>query len=116
MHPPKDKVCPFHRRSMAKVCPTCPLYVNVRGKHPQTGIDVDDWGCSFSWLPAIQIEAVKVFSEGTTGIQAATESLRNEVSRQHAALTTGSPRIAQIMPLRAEQPKLLGNGEPDLSA
>ncbi len=68
---------------MAKVCSSCPLWVNVRGKHPQTGLDIDQWNCSFSWLPLIQVEAIKVFSEGTTGIQAATESFRNEMVRQN---------------------------------
>ena len=46
-----------------------------QGKHPQTGLDVQEWGCSIAWLPLLLVEN----SAKMTGVQAATESFRNEM-------------------------------------
>jgi hypothetical protein len=47
----------------------------LQGKHPQTGLDVQEWGCSIAWLPLLLVEN----SAKTAGVQAATESFRNEM-------------------------------------
>jgi hypothetical protein len=47
----------------------------LQGKHPQTGLDVQEWGCSIAWLPLLLVEN----SAKMTGVQAATESFRNEM-------------------------------------
>lgn len=54
---------------------TCPKYVQIRGKNPQTGADVDQWGCVDSFLPMLLIENAQMSRQ--TG--AAVESFRNEV-------------------------------------
>lgn len=47
----------------------------LQGKHPQTGLDVQEWGCSIAWIPLLLVEN----SAKTAGVQAATESFRNEM-------------------------------------
>ena len=57
---------------------TCPKFVNVRGRDPQTGIDHDRWGCVDGFLPLLLIENAQMSRQ--TG--AAVESFRNEVVKE----------------------------------
>lgn len=52
----------------------CRFWVQVQGKHPQTGAVVNNGDCAMAWMPVLLIENSKVNRE--TG--AAVESLRNE--------------------------------------
>ena len=54
----------------------CQLWVNIRGRDPQTGVEVDRWGCADAFMPSLLIENAQMARQ--TG--AAVESLRNEVS------------------------------------
>jgi hypothetical protein len=47
----------------------------LQGKHPQTGLDVQEWGCSIAWLPLLLVEN----SAKLNGVTSATESFRNEM-------------------------------------
>lgn len=98
---PKDKVCPFHRKSMSKVCHACPMWVLVRGHNPNTGGDVDRWDCSFALQPMLMIEN----SQQQRQTAAAVNSFHNEMSRNQAAALLGDYRrpgshIASITPIR----------------
>lgn len=53
----------------------CALFTQLRGTHPQTGADIDEWGCSLAWLPILLIENAQQVRQGA----AATESFRNEM-------------------------------------
>lgn len=72
----------------------------VRGKHPQTGEEVDEWNCAMTWLPVLLIENSQ--QQRQTG--AAVESFRNEVVKTAEAnrevtqrmLQSGEPNIIQI--------------------
>jgi hypothetical protein len=55
----------------------CAWYIHVRGMNPNTGENMDHWGCSISWLPTLTIENSQ--QQRQTG--AAVESFRNEVVR-----------------------------------
>lgn len=71
----KGHVCPLHRKDMSKVCHTCPWWVLVRGKHPQTEQPLDHWDCSIAWMPILLIENSQM--QRQTG--AAVESFRNKM-------------------------------------
>lgn len=74
-HAAPGLVCPLHRKDVAKVCHTCPLWVQVRGRNPNTGAEIDDWRCALAWLPMLLIEnAAQSRSAG-----AAVENMRNEI-------------------------------------
>ena len=53
----------------------CAWFTQLRGVHPQTGAEIDEWMCAISAMPILQIEVAKQARSGA----AATESFRNEV-------------------------------------
>jgi len=55
-HGPEDRKCPIWKKKMSDVCHACPLWVQVRGKHPQSGEDIDRWDCAMAWMPMLLIE------------------------------------------------------------
>lgn len=52
----------------------CAFWVHIRGKHPQTGADMDMPDCAVKWLPVLMIENAKEARHTA----AAVESFRNE--------------------------------------
>ena len=68
-----DGKCPLLNKKCIKH--QCLWYNMLQGKHPQTGLDVQEWGCSIAWLPLLLVEN----SAKMGGVQAATESFRNEM-------------------------------------
>lgn len=53
----------------------CAWFMKVRGNNPNTGEEIDDYGCSVAWLPVLMIENSQ--QQRHTG--AAVESFRNEM-------------------------------------
>lgn len=53
----------------------CAWFMKVRGNNPNTGQEVDEYGCSMAWLPILMIENSQ--QQRQTG--AAVESFRNEM-------------------------------------
>jgi hypothetical protein len=57
----------------------CAWFMKIRGKNPNSGEEVDEWGCSMAWLPVLIIENSQKQRE--TG--AAVESFRNEMVKSN---------------------------------
>lgn len=55
----------------------CSWFTQVRGTNPNTGKEVDEWGCAITWLPMLMIENSQ--QQRQTG--AAVESFRNEMTK-----------------------------------
>jgi len=53
----------------------CSWFTQIRGTNPNTGKEVDEWGCAVVWLPVLMIENSQ--QQRQTG--AAVESFRNEM-------------------------------------
>jgi len=53
----------------------CAWFMKVRGSNPNTGEEIDDYGCAIAWLPVMMIENSQ--QQRQTG--AAVESFRNEM-------------------------------------
>lgn len=53
----------------------CAWFTQLRGMNPNTGKDVDEWGCAIAWMPILMIENSQ--QQRSTG--AAVESFRNEM-------------------------------------
>jgi hypothetical protein len=100
-HADKGMVCPLHRVDMSKVCHNCPLWLMVRGKHPQTNADIDGWNCALAWLPVLMIEN----SQQQRSTSAAVESFRNEVVKESQA----SNQVMAALAMAAAQQQ--GNGQ-----
>lgn len=41
--------CPFWQKSMSEVCHKCPMWVQIRGKDPQSNAEIDEWHCSLGY-------------------------------------------------------------------
>ncbi len=53
----------------------CAWFLQIQGKNPNTGQDINEWGCAIAWLPILTIENSQ--QQRQTG--AAVESFRNEM-------------------------------------
>ncbi len=60
----------------------CMFWTQLRGTHPQTGQEIDEWDCAIKWLPVLLIEG----SKETRQTAAAIESFRNEMVRGQQAV------------------------------
>ena len=72
----REHWCPLIGEECMKL--KCEWFTQVRGTNPQTGEDVDEWGCAVTWLPMLLIENSQQQSQ--TG--AAVESFRNETVKR----------------------------------
>ena len=54
----------------------CQLWMQIRGRDPQTGAEIDRWSCADALVPTLLIENAQMSRQ--TG--AAVESLRNEIT------------------------------------
>lgn len=66
--------CPLHKKDVSTVCHKCPWWTRLVGKHPQTGAEIDEWGCAIAWMPTLMIETAKEARQGAAAI----ETFRNE--------------------------------------
>ena len=76
-----DGQCPLLKKKCIKH--RCIWYNMLQGKHPQTGLDVQEWGCSIAWIPLLLVEN----SQQTMQVKVATESFRNEMVRSNNVMT-----------------------------
>jgi hypothetical protein len=83
----------------------CAWFIKVVGKNPQTGADIEDWGCSMAWMPIMMVENSQ--QQRQTG--AAVESFRNEMVKNNEVgqrvllAAAGVPLQAQNMILESNQ-------------
>jgi len=59
----------------------CAWFIQIKGTHPQTGADVDEYGCAMEMMPLLMIEN----SRQTNQAGAAIESFRNEMVKANMA-------------------------------
>ncbi len=70
---PKNN-CPMNKFEPCKEL-ECAWFLRLQGNNPNTGQQVDDWGCAVAWIPLLTIENSQM--QRQTG--AAVESFRNEM-------------------------------------
>jgi len=72
----------------------CAWFVQLRGTNPNTGQDIDEWGCAMAWQPILMIEN----SQQQRQTAAAVESFRNEVvsANDEAATLSHAARLQEI--------------------
>jgi len=77
----------------------CAWFIKIAGTNPNTGREVEDWGCSMAWMPMLMIEN----SQQQRGTSAAVESFRNEMVKNNEVgqrvllATAGISQEAQTM-------------------
>ncbi|MCK2097651.1 hypothetical protein [Thauera aromatica] len=78
----------------------CAWFLKLRGANPNTGEEVDEWGCAVAWLPVLMVENSQ--QQRQTG--AAVESFRNEMVRANA---TGQQVLLATLQQTAPQLKTI---------
>lgn len=71
------KFCPLVKGDCKEI--QCSWFTQLRGTNPNTGQEVDEWGCAITWLPMLLVENSQM--QRHTG--AAVESFRNEMARSN---------------------------------
>lgn len=77
----------------------CAWFMKIVGTNPNTGKEVEEWGCSMAWLPMLMIENSQ--QQRQTG--SAVESFRNEMVKNNEVgqrvllAAAGVPQQAQTM-------------------
>lgn len=73
----------------------CAWFMKVSGAHPQTGNEIEEWGCSMGWIPILLIENAQQQRQTATAV----ESFRNEMVK--------STEVSNQILLAAAQQNLL---------
>ena len=82
----QGKFCPLIGKDCIGL--QCAWFTQVRGTNPQTGKEVDEWGCAVTWMPMLLIEN----SQQQRQTAGAVESFRNETVRV-GQMIVGMPSI-----------------------
>lgn len=83
--------CPLIKEECIQL--KCAFFTQLRGVHPQTGEEIDEYDCAIKWLPVLLIEGAKETRQGAAAI----ESFRNEmVQGQKEYITTIKENIKQL--------------------
>lgn len=84
--------CPLIKKDCIQT--KCAWFTQVRGTNPNTGQEVDEWGCAIAWMPMLVIENAQQSRQ--TG--AAVESFRNEMvtaNESNRAMLMASAQLVQ---------------------
>ena len=73
--------CPLLKKDCIQM--KCSWFTQIRGTNPNTGKEIDEWGCAIAWMPILTIENSQ--QQRHTG--AAVESFRNEMTQANATTT-----------------------------
>lgn len=87
--PPADVNCPYYKKPMKSVCFDCVKWIAVAGTNPNTGETVQGYNCADVWNILIQLEV----SQQVRQTGAATESMRNEITKRMDRTQPVEPRL-----------------------
>ena len=59
----------------------CAWFTQIRGMHPQTGEEIDEWGCAVSWMPILLIENSNKQRETNDTVQNFRNETLNRISQ-----------------------------------
>jgi hypothetical protein len=93
----QGKYCPLIKKDCIGL--QCAWFTQVRGTNPNTGKEVEEWGCAMAWMPMLMIEN----SQQQRSTSAAVESFRNEMVKNNEVgqrvllAAAGVPQATQTM-------------------
>jgi len=74
----RKHICPLLKKKCIGL--DCEWFLKLEGDNPQDpNKHIEEWGCAVPWLVLSTLQVAKDVRQGTGGVQAATESFRNEV-------------------------------------
>ena len=119
----EHKWCPLIKKECIER--KCAWYMHIRGMDPNTGKDIDHWGCAVSWMPTLLIEN----SQQQRSTSSAVESFRNEMVKANETnidilsatanmyydlLESQGVNVQLMEPPNNEDKTILDNKEPNL--
>lgn len=96
----KGPLCPLLRKPCVEG--ECAWWVHITGVHPQSGAQMDLWDCSIKWTPVMMLDA----SKNMKNVQAAVESMRNDVVDRQDNLNNALVMGAKLMQASKAVPTL----------
>ena len=112
----REHWCPLIGEECMKL--KCEWFTHVQGVNPQTGQEVDEWGCAVTWMPMLLIENSQQQRQTAAAVESArNESVRdNEANRKLIKQVTTAILQSPIAPIQVESVdesinKLEGNEE-----
>lgn len=75
-------------------CQVCYFWMHMEGTDPVSGDKIAGFDCIEVWKVKIGLHQIRIAGDGFNGVQAATESLRNEVVKHQPSL---APRVIQSL-------------------
>jgi len=100
--------CPLNKFKPCKKF-DCAWYTQIRGTDPNTGKEIDHYGCAVAWLPTLLIEN----SQQSRQTGAAVESFRNEMVDANHASQNLMRAIAQVQSSDEPVQKYIESGDKD---
>jgi hypothetical protein len=88
--------CPLIKKDCMGI--KCSWFTQMRGTNPNTGKDVDEWGCAITWLPVLLVENAQQSRQAGAAI----ESFRNEMvsaNQSNQAMLMASAQLLNQFPL-----------------
>ena len=76
----------------------CSWFTQMRGTNPNTGKEIDEWGCAMTWLPVLLVENAQQSRQAGAAI----ESFRNEMTvanQSNQAMLMASAQMINHAPL-----------------
>lgn len=93
--------CPLMHKDCIGI--QCSWFTQVRGTNPNTGQEVDEWGCAVTWLPVLLIENAQQSRQAGAAI----ESFRNEMveaTHSNQAVLMASSKLLNYPPVMEALP------------
>lgn len=72
----------------------CAWFLKIAGTEPNTGKEVEDWGCAVAWLPILLIENAQVSRQSGAAI----ESFRNAMVSANQQVLAHARNTGGILP------------------
>jgi hypothetical protein len=73
---------------MSRVCHTCPWWVEIEGRNPQSQERVDRWDCTIAFLPSLLIENSAQQRSTAAAVETVTVEMQKTEAQSSATITT----------------------------
>lgn len=83
----------------------CAWFMKVQGQHPNTGEQIDEWGCSMAWMPVLLINSAREQHSTASAVESFRNEMvkANEVNQKVLLATAQIPQNIQPLILENDQ-------------
>ena len=92
----------------------CSWFTQVRGFNPNTGKDVDEWGCAVTWLPVLMIENSQQQRQTSSAVETLGKITAQSSGKQSLLLKLLTENITTQQQIEPANIKIEENSEPKM--